>query len=425
MIVRLIITFLLVNIQMIFSLDDLFHDILLKESRTYQAESRTPSITDVPVEERVFESQLYFSMASQAEIRLKKVSQKIELMDQAITLPLVIAKKYQKKQKELIQYKSELAHRIIKGYLNSKPQEKSIRTPDDYSIDQALKVSKKLKGDQLTEFIGNWEASYTSFDAKKKFAPYLLMASMYGIDNDLTKKASLSLDFERNQIYKFREKEYKAPREEEVEYIYDVIKEHEGIMSYSVQRSLARIKKTEMMLKSSELKKEKKLFLIDRLYREKEALISFLARDGLDIFPSHKKNQLSFEDRFKAWFEKRKVPKNAEKILWPLSDEGTIVSKFTKNKPYIEVRPDKFSKLLSPLNARVLKASSKEIFLQSKHYRLKVIGKFDLLIKKGDIVKVKYPLAIVLDEKVLKIYLESVIPGVKINYRVRNFLSYF
>ncbi|MCJ8347896.1 hypothetical protein MJH12_20360 [bacterium] len=425
MLIRIIVVYFLLGHQILMSSDDLFDDILLKEAGTYHSESRNPILTESTVEARVFESQLYFSIAEKAEIRLQKITQKIELMDQAITLPLAIASQYQKKQKELIKYKSELAHRIIKGYLNSKAQESPVKTPKDYGIKQALKVAKRLQGDQFIEFIGNWEASYTSYEAKSKFAPYLIMVEMYGIDHELSQKASNSLKAERERIYQFRETTYKAPREEEVEYIHDVIKDHKGIMSYPVKRSLDRVEKTKRLLRSSELTRERKSFLTDRLYREKEALISFLSRDGLEIFPSHSNQESTFEDRFKEWFEKRMTSKRVEHLNWPLKDEGIIVSKFSKRHKYITLRPEVYLKLLSPLNASVQIANKNEILISSKQFRIWIKGGFDLLSKAGDTVQAGDPIAILLDKETFQVHLESVIPGKKITYKTSDFLSYF
>ncbi|MCO4783471.1 MAG: hypothetical protein KC646_14185 [Candidatus Cloacimonetes bacterium] len=422
---RILLLFLLMNNQFLHTSEDLFKDILLKENGSYQAESRSPIQTDISVEEKVFESQLYFSIAEKAEERLKKVSQKIELMDQAITLPIAIAQKYQKKQKELIVYKSELAHRVIKGYLNSKRPESKVKTPKDYTINQALKVSQKLDGDELVEFVGNWEASYTSVDAKRKFAPYLVMVDMYGVDHHLSKKASLSLKKQREEIYQFRTSNYKAPREEEVEYIHDVIKVHKGVMSYPVQRSLERVKKTENLLKSNELKAKQISVLRDRLYREKEALISFLSRDGLEIFPSHAKNKSSFEDRFKEWFEKQRNKKKVQKLAWPLKDEGVILTKFTAKTPYLTLRPEGHLHVLSPINGQVLRATPTEINLSSKHFEVTLMGKFDLLTKTSDQVKSGDNLAIIEDKQALQVHLKVAVPGLKTNYKTTDFLSHF
>lgn len=425
MIFRLLLFILLIQTQLLHSSEDLFKDILLKENGVYQAESRSPIVTDMSVEERVFESQLYFSIAEKAEERLQKVSQKIELMDQAITLPVAIAQKYQKKQKELIVYKSELAHRVIKGYLNSKRPDSKVKTPKDYTINQALKVSDKLEGKDLIEFVGNWEASYISIDAKRKFAPYLVMVEMYGIDHQLSKKASSSLKVEREQIYKFRELKYEAPREEEVEYIHDVIKVHRGVMSHPVKRSLDRIVKTEKALNFKKITNEKKSLLRDRLYREKEALISFLSRDGLEIFPSHSKKTSTFEDRFKEWFEKTRKAKKTPKLGWPLKDEGVILSKFSSKMPFLLIRPEKYFHLLSPIDAVVTSATNQEIHLSSKHFQVKLVGRVDLLTKATDSVKSGDNIAIILDKQAIEVHLKTVIPGIKINYKVENFLSHF
>ena len=370
-----------------------------------------PSPEFKTVEEEVLFHKTMSSLIQVRRTKIQNLSQKIARLDRAVTLPQNLKTEYRKKQADLDQMRHHLASQHVELMVGSSHLE--MDEQDDLSSThfferEALEVLQILPPEQQQSFIDGWKVSMVDGGARQTFVTYVAFVKLYGVNHPLTRSKD---DFLASYRENFKDKlkgDRFSPKEEGVDFIYDILKDHSGFLSAPIRDKLKSIKILEQNLNNSVGTNRETNLLQRRIDFEKEILLEFLRTEGLELKAEDATNP-NFEQQLFEWLREKKI--GSTKLGWPLGERGKILYPFNHQGDYsVGLKAQTTESLLASCDGQVSLGEGNNLGLvcaQGKAFEIFLSGFFLPIVKDGQKVKLGDPLATLSEDKSFSLILKD------------------
>ncbi len=127
--------------------------------------------------------------------------------------------------------------------------------------------------------------------------------------------------------------------------------------------------------------KAKKLSL-RKLEFEKEAFVSLLRSDGLDLAGEESFSIEKVENSVEDWFEENAI--EPEELVWPFDEPGEVLSTFKlPESPYCAIRTMNHHVIRSPADGKVMQNNSGRLLVLSAQHWIVFEGNFTSSLEKS------------------------------------------
>ena len=380
-------TLVLVLITSLSYADDLLSGIEHSSELGTDRKLRNIELSENPESRDFSREDLEEALKDARKLKLIQLQHKIQLLDEAHLLPKHRRQKYQNQQKELQGFRNELANRTVEGYVKRK--QKNHQTPTrgfatEYLHLSAVRVLETLTDkEQREEFKTSWKASVVDRGARTAFGTMLAMINLYGIDHKLVKSFNSSLGAYRdsfNRVHGYYS--HKIPREERNDYVYKIFRKSNLILDKPLQLKLDKIALMESSFSQKNQSLRAKKLSLRKLEFEKEAFVSLLQSDGLDLAGEESFSIEKVENSVEDWFEENAI--EPEALVWPFDEPGELLSPFKlPESPYCAIRTMNHHVIRSPADGKVIQNNSGRLLVLSAQHWIVFEGNFTSSLEKS------------------------------------------
>ena len=314
------------------------------------------------------------------KLKLIQLQHKIQLLDEAHLLPKRRSEKYKQQQKELQEFRNELAHRMVESHseLESRiSHTQVVDIPTEYLHLSAARILKTIpEGQQREEFKSNWKASIVDRGARTSFGTMLAMINLYGIEHKLVKSFNQSLSAYRDSFEKVHtEYSGEIPKQERTDLIYRIFQNSNLVLDKPLQMKLNKIALMESKLNNKNHSLKARKLALRKLEFEKEAFLNLLISDGLNLTADESLSIEQIEQSIENWFDKNAL--DPEILVWPFDEPVEILSTMNlPNQSYCAVKTINSHAVRAPADAKIIQNSSQRIIILSMQHWIMFEGAF-------------------------------------------------
>jgi len=358
------------------------------------------------VEEEVLYDNISTSIVNARRQKILNLSQKISELDRAVKLPKDLKEEYQAKQKSLDQMRHKLADRHVEFLVRSPYQGMGTDADATSKVveNEALKALRNLPEKQVEPFINSWKASLVDGGARQTFVTYVAFLNLYGADHPLVKSREEFLKPYRESFQSRLSSAKILPKEETVDFLYEILKPHSSLLSSPIQAKLHQVRLLEESLMEVGDNARETSLILRKIDFQKRILWELLQKEGLNL-DGKDLSDPSMEEGIYQWLNQKK--ESGIHLGWPLGERGKILYEFDQfNDSSVGLQAIHTESLLALCKARVQTPSEEMISLEcleGEGFQIRMEGFLLPIVKEGQIVEQGAILATLHKDKSIKI----------------------
>ncbi len=331
-------------------------------------------------------------------LKLVQLQHKIQLLDEAHLLPKKRRDEYKRQQKELQEFRNELAHRMVEDYSESGSRiskAEILNIPTEFLHVSAARILKNIpEGQQRKEFKSNWKASIVDRGARTSFGTMLAMINLYGFDHELVKSFNKSLGPYRDSFENVHTKfSGTISRQERNDFVYRIFQNSNLALDRPLQIKLNKIALMERNFNEKDSSLQTRKLALRKLEFEKLAFFNLLISSGLNLSLNEPLSMEQIEQSIFNWFKKNSL--EPETLVWPFDEPTEVLSPMNlPEKPYCLVRTIDSNALKAPANGKIVQINHRRIIILTAQHWIMFEGAFKSLLSKNSKVSTTEILAL-------------------------------